>query len=46
MEEQEIGYVSNYYKRISVAAVEVTSGSISVNDTLRIKGHSTDLEVC
>jgi translation elongation factor EF-1alpha len=45
MEEQEIGYVSNYYKNISVAAVEVTSGSIAVNDTLRIKGHSTDLEV-
>ena len=45
MEKQEIGYVSNYYKRISVAAVELTSGSISVNDNLHIKGHSTDLEV-
>jgi putative protease len=45
MEEQEIGYVSNYYKRISVAAVEVTDGTVAVNDTLRIKGNSTDLEV-
>ena len=45
MKEQEIGYISNYYSMISVAAVEVTSGSISVNDTLHIKGHSTDLEV-
>ena len=45
MEEKEIGYISNYYTRISVAAVEVTSGTVSVNDTLHIKGHSTDLEV-
>ena len=45
MEEQEIGYISNYYNKISVAAVEVTAGTVSVNDTLHIKGHSTDLEV-
>jgi translation elongation factor EF-1alpha len=45
MEEQEIGYVSNFYKNISVAAVEITAGSIAVNDTLHIKGHSTDLEL-
>ena len=45
MEEQEIGYISNYYNKISVAAVEVTAGTVSVNDTLHIKGHSTDFEL-
>jgi putative protease len=45
MEEQEIGYISNYYSKISVAAVEMTAGTVSVNDILHIKGHSTDLEV-
>jgi translation elongation factor EF-1alpha len=45
MKDQEIGYISNYYSKISVAAVEITSGTVSVNDNLHIKGHSTDLEV-
>ena len=45
MKEQEIGYISNYYDKISVAAVEITAGTVSVNDNLHIKGHSTDLEV-
>jgi len=45
MKEQEIGYISNYYKKLSVAAVEMTAGTVTVNDNLRIKGHSTDLEV-
>jgi putative protease len=45
MNEQEIGYISNYYKKISVAAVEMTDGTVTMNDNLRIKGHSTDLEV-
>jgi translation initiation factor IF-2 len=45
MKEKEIGYVSNYYSSISVAAVEVTAGSVSVNEILHIKGHTTDLEV-
>lgn len=45
VEEKEIGYVSNYYSRISVAAVEVTAGTVSVNETLHIKGHTTDLEI-
>ena len=44
MTEQEIGYVSNYYKNISVAAVEITNGSLSVGDTLHFHGHTTDFE--
>ena len=45
MLEEEIGYVSNYFKNISVAAVEITNGSISVGDKLHFRGHSTDFEV-
>ncbi len=45
MKEKEIGYVSNYFSRISVAAVEVTAGTVSVNEILHIKGRTTDLEI-
>ena len=44
MKEKEIGYVSNYYSGISVAAVEMT-GTLSVNEIIHIKGHTTDLEI-
>jgi len=45
MDEQEIGYVSNYYKNISVAAIELTNGSVSVGDTLHFLGNTTDFEL-
>jgi len=44
MDEQEIGYVSNYYKNISVAAIEITNGTVSIGDTLHILGNTTDCE--
>lgn len=44
MEEKEIGFVSNYFSKISVAAVEITSGTVSVGDTLHFLGHTTDFE--
>ena len=43
MKEQEIGYVSKYFGQISVAAIEITAGKISVGDTIHIKGQTTDL---
>ena len=45
MKEKEIGYVSNYYSRISVAAVEMTAGTLSVNEIIHIKGYTTYLEM-
>ncbi len=45
MVENEIGFVSNYYKNISVAAVEITNGSVSVGDTLHFLGRTTDFEL-
>ena len=44
MKEEKIGIVSNYFSKISVAAIEITDGTISVGDTLHILGHTTDFE--
>lgn len=44
MEEKKIGFVSNYFGKISVAAVDITDGTVSVGDTLHFLGHTTDFE--
>ena len=44
MEEEKIGFVSNYFSKISVAAVEITDKTVSVGDTLHFLGHTTDFE--
>ncbi|MEW6189776.1 MAG: hypothetical protein AB1466_06720 [Actinomycetota bacterium] len=43
MEEKEIGRVTHYFTRLGVAVVEITSDTLSVGDTIHIKGHTTDL---
>lgn len=42
MEEKEIGKVSDYFAKIGVVALEITGDSLSVGDTIHIKGHTTD----
>jgi putative protease len=42
MPEEEIGVVVKFFAKPSVAAVEVTQGSIKTGDLLRYKGHTTD----
>jgi putative protease len=44
MPEEKIGEVSHYFGKIDVAAVKITSGTLSVGDTIRIKGKTTDLK--
>jgi len=44
MEEEKIGFVSNYYSKISVAAVEITDGTVSLGDTLHFLGHTTNFK--
>ena len=44
MNQKEIGFVSNYFSRISVAAVEITDGTVSLGDTLHFLGKTTDCE--
>ncbi|HCC68771.1 MAG TPA: translation elongation factor-like protein [Nitrospiraceae bacterium] len=38
-----VGRITHFYKKIGVAAVEVKE-SLTVGDTIHIKGHTTDLE--
>ena len=42
MAEEEIGRVTHYFSKISVAAIEITQGTLSVGDTIHIKGHTSD----
>ena len=42
MAEQLIGKVTHYFGKANVAAVEITDGQLSVGDTIRIKGHTSD----
>jgi translation initiation factor IF-2 len=44
MGEERIGFVSNYFSKILVAAVEITNGTVSVGDTLHFLGQTTNFE--
>jgi putative protease len=44
MAEEEIGKVSDFFTRPVVAAIELT-GRLRAGDRLRIKGHTTDIEL-
>ena len=41
-EELFIGHISHYFGKIQVAAIELTDGDLSVGDTIRIVGHTSD----
>lgn len=43
-EEVPVGSVSIFFAKPSVAAIDITSGSLSVGDTIRIKGATTNFE--
>lgn len=43
-EEMEVGRVMQFFAKPCVAAVEITSGTLSVGDTIRIKGATTNIE--
>jgi putative protease len=41
----EIGKVFSYFAKVGVAAICITSGSLKVGDTIRIRGTTTDFTV-
>ncbi len=43
MPEDKVGHVKEYFAKVGVAGIEITEGHLSVGDTIRIKGHTTDL---
>ena len=44
MAEEIVGTVSDFFAHPVVAGIELTAG-LSVGDKIRIKGHTTDLEM-
>ncbi|MFC2173190.1 EF-Tu/IF-2/RF-3 family GTPase [Acidobacteriota bacterium] len=42
MGEKLIGKISHYFNKVNVAAIEIAEGEVSVGDTIRIVGHTTD----
>ena len=44
MEKKEIGRVSHYFRKPSVAAI-VLSDDLKVGDRISVQGHTTDFEV-
>lgn len=43
-DEVEIGRVSQFFAKPSVAAIEITSGSLAIGDTIKIVGATTNFE--
>jgi len=42
MPEEQVGVIVKFFAKPSVAAIEVTSGTIKKGDVLKYKGHTTD----
>lgn len=42
MAEEKIGEVMKFFSKPSVAAIKITAGTVSVGDTLKFVGHTTD----
>lgn len=41
---EEIGKVTGFFAKVGAAIIDITNGSLKVGETVRIKGHTTDLE--
>ena len=42
MSEERIGTITHYFGNLHVAVVEIESGTLSVGDTIHVKGHTSD----
>jgi len=42
MSEEQVAVIVKFFAKPSVAALEVTSGTIKIGDLLKYKGHTTD----
>lgn len=43
-QEVEVGKVTIFFAKPSVAAIEITSGTLAIGDTIRIRGATTNFE--
>ena len=46
MNEVKVGVVTNYFRKVSVAAVELTDGNIAIGDTILFCCYCDDVETC
>jgi putative protease len=44
MPEEKVGKIVKFFSKPSVAAIEITDGTLAVGDKIKIKGHTTDFE--
>jgi len=42
MAEEEIGKVTHYFSKAGVAVIQIAQGTLSVGDTIHVKGHTSD----
>ena len=42
MAEEKIGEVFKFFAKPSVAAIKITEGSLSIGETIKFVGHTTD----
>jgi len=42
MTEKKLGKVTHYFGKISVAIIELTDETLSVGETIHVKGHTSD----
>jgi translation elongation factor EF-1alpha len=42
MMEKELGRVTHFFPKISVAVIEITAGSLKIGETIHVKGHTSD----
>ena len=42
MPEEQVGKVTHFFGKVSVAGIDVTADEIKVGDTIHITGHTTD----
>ena len=42
MAEEQVAVIVKFFAKPSVAALEVTNGTINIGDLLKYKGHTTD----
>lgn len=42
-EEKKVGVVESYFGKVGVAAMKITDETLRVGDTIRVKGHTTDV---
>jgi len=41
-EEEKIGVITHYFGKIGVAVIKITNGELKIDDTIHIKGHTTN----